>query len=105
MFCSKTDTFFSKASKYHGRGNLADAVILDAARKQNGRPHSPNPAELYQRAIDLCIEERRYEVLPELKRLRDRSGVTSNQLTSVRKFFLGLSIDYMRLEDECFAGN
>jgi len=91
------------AAKYHERGNIADAVVLDAARRQNGRPHSSNPAGLYRRAIDLCIEVRRFELLPELKRLRDSGGLTSNQLSSVREFFFNLSDRYMRLEDECFG--
>jgi len=53
--------------------------------------------------MDLCIKERQHDVLPELMRLRDRAGVTFDQLSRIREFFFNLSNRYMRLEDECFG--
>ena len=99
------DTTFSGLTQSLAKGFLTDAVVLDVAQRQSGRPASLNPEELYQRAIDLCIEERRQELLPELKRLRDRHGVTYDQLNSVRQFFRDLGRDYLYQTEECLAGN
>ena len=84
------------------KGFIADAVVLDIAQRQNDRPTSFDPKELYQNAIDLCIDECRQELLSELKRLRDGQGVTYDQLRSVRWFFSDLGRKYSCQTDDCF---
>ena len=107
MLCR--DDLSSTLAQSLRKGFIADAVVLDVAQRQNDRPTSSDPKELYQNAIDLCIEddlcteEHRQEMLSELERLRDGQGLTYDQLSSVRRFFFDLGKGYLCQTDDCLS--
>lgn len=102
MLCR--DYSFSRFTKAFEVGFLADKVILDIAKRQNGRTPSSDHESLYQHAIEVCIQRERYEMLPELMRLRDNEGLTNDQLSKVRASFFDLERESLFQLDEFFPG-
>lgn len=79
-------------------------IIRDLRSRQRRQPPSPKPERLYQIAMDLCIEEGKYEFLLPLLQLRKNQAVSSEQLGRIERLFLELSTKYAHQRDQYSRG-